>query len=562
MYCHVACVVLYNAYVVLFVGVIPVRDNMPHSPSAQRYVTLPAWFIQKWCMQDCSPHLVLTTPMTSQATMKLQLNDTHGLGDQTWWDNMILPMFSNFTINIHRTVSNIHHLLKTPNNDLTRFLATCSFINHQCTNILHDLVEHVLSDGRAELYAAMHTPHHQHQWLQRQFIQLIPIKLRHNFTPNTMLIDIHAFLNTTADVQLPMGLKIHMPDMKHQTVTATHYDKAIHHIQKLLHKFKIDAKVLSMYHTADHHGSAICGGTVVKAIMQGKWEQADVDVFVFGTREQCIVTVSNLLAYFAALPHVIVAIIHHHMLLDVHVQTKKQPKHTLHIQIVLKYYSTLEEVLGSFDLDCCAVAFVTSVDNQGMQHHILGLHRAYWALQQQVNILDVHALQYSTMHRAAKYNTRGFMHIVPMSGIQVGNVTAAINDASMLVSHQHRQDFLNKYSKLGHMMAELVLFHTATLNEALEHAMKSLFYNEPLQCPWRTRDNHTLRLEWLRQHPQAKLWFNNTKERAQTLPQWNWQASFQQPCNDIPLLRWKPYNTTTIYRPGQNKLTGHIVSLS
>jgi len=71
-----------------------------------------------------------------------------------------------------------------------------------------------------------------------------------------------------------------------------------------------------------------------------------------------------------------------------------------HIQIVLRLYSCVSEVLMGFDVDCCSVAY------DG--HRVLCTARAHNAIVSQYNTLDMSRRSPSYEMRLAKYAKRGF----------------------------------------------------------------------------------------------------------------------------------------------------------
>jgi hypothetical protein len=82
--------------------------------------------------------------------------------------------------------------------------------------------------------------------------------------------------------------------------------------------------------------------------------------------------------------------------------TEKQNRH---IQIILRNYKTKQEILASFDVDCCAFGYDGS--------KVLCTPRGLYAMTHGVNIVDVSKKSDSYEYRLAKYGKRGYAVYLP-----------------------------------------------------------------------------------------------------------------------------------------------------
>lgn len=76
-----------------------------------------------------------------------------------------------------------------------------------------------------------------------------------------------------------------------------------------------------------------------------------------------------------------------------------------HIQVILKNFSSVAEILNSFDVDCCCVAY----DGNNVWTN----ERAMRAINQKINVVDLTKSSASYEYRLAKYGRRGFKVVVP-----------------------------------------------------------------------------------------------------------------------------------------------------
>jgi hypothetical protein len=155
----------------------------------------------------------------------------------------------------------------------------------------------------------------------------------------------------------------------------------------------------------DMKGLVIAGGAVCSALYKNdeSWKPKDVDVFLVGlSKEEAIQKIEDLA-------------VHLHSRTTTHspLIVQRSPRTlsfgplrgTPCLQIILRLFSTISEVLHCFDLGASAVA------DDGKQLYFTTLGKV--AHERRLNVLDLTRRQISYEYRICKYLTRGFRFALP-----------------------------------------------------------------------------------------------------------------------------------------------------
>jgi hypothetical protein len=139
----------------------------------------------------------------------------------------------------------------------------------------------------------------------------------------------------------------------------------------------------------------IAGGSILNAIIDNR-ETTDVDLFIYGLNEaEANQKIRDIIQLF---------------------DTKSNVQRTANaitirlgcarpVQIILRLYKTLSEVIHGFDVDCCCVAYDGT--------NVWMTKRAEYSIRNLVNVVDFERMSPSYEFRLAKYMRRGFSVYIP-----------------------------------------------------------------------------------------------------------------------------------------------------
>jgi hypothetical protein len=527
-------------------------------------VILPAGFVHDWVINSNDAHCFMET--VSKKHYQLFFNDVHGLHSQQWWDHFILPMFTGQHIHIPTFSSVMQRVIASRTHHLSSFLATMAFINHPATAVIENLVDYMLSDGRVEFYKALRTASSREDRIVLLLVRLCPVSKRHWFAPSTTILSPSQYDDLMTDLQLPVGISLRPCTNRNWSATELplqpDWEAAPGLLNTLFHRFNLDLSQLSYTHPTLAAGSVLCGGAVLRAALECKWPCADTDFFLFGTEEDCVHILQCALQYICNAPGIDVALMWHNMIMDVrvkHIDTDAN----LHMQFILRCFSSQEEVLATFDLDCCCLAYEPAIG------HIMGLKRAFYSIANGTNILDVHYYTEGTSTRIAKYSERSFTTMIPMSAISRKEVMAAAqHDAAMF--HEHPDDFQRKHGRLARVVATQCrpAGNDSFVCHQCNHILR--YYGAAAQnsstgytycCPWDVNTNMYQLQQYKYDHPTCCIWFRNGFKPDGDWGNWHLSTKFMVPNGDVPLLRWGAHHPVAVYRKGNDKMFGHIIAL-
>ncbi len=145
----------------------------------------------------------------------------------------------------------------------------------------------------------------------------------------------------------------------------------------------------------------VAGGSIVNIVTNSNAKLNDIDLFVYGldkkTAKNKIDHVINAIKQKAAdLKYETRVYMNNHVINIYVFDTKK----LLQIQIILRLYESLAQILVGFDVDCCCVCW----DGK----NIMATQRGIMALKHRVNLANISRRSPSYENRLIKYSSRGF----------------------------------------------------------------------------------------------------------------------------------------------------------
>ncbi len=158
----------------------------------------------------------------------------------------------------------------------------------------------------------------------------------------------------------------------------------------------------------------IAGGSLVNIITKSTEKISDVDMFVYGldakSAKKKVDHVINAIKQKSTDMNYETRVYMNKNVINIYVFDKKK---LLQIQIILRLYDTLAQVLVGFDVDCCCIAFNGT--------NLLVTQRGLNAIKYRVNVANLSRRSPSYENRLIKYSFRGFDVITDFEYKQIYN---------------------------------------------------------------------------------------------------------------------------------------------
>lgn len=294
------------------------------------------------------------------------------------------------------------------------FRTIVDFMGHPCLRDWLQMVDSVYdhnSDGHQFYTALCDFPQVQERWVQEQLIRtFIVSKHRDAFLPDSICEKLDDV--TTQYYDRPKGSSIEFSpkvgsNNKGDNVTLATSDAVVKKLLKYSanHNFDLD----EFLNCTSKSKLVACGGCVVRAVCGDAWNAADIDVFFVGG--DCNAAVEDVFEYLREVgvtKGLSIAVVNHSHVLDIFMRPSRRRDAVLRMQLILRKYSSVEEILVGFDIDCCSFAY------DARQGVILGIPRAFAAVKNRQIIVDPTRQSKSLVNRLKKYRTRGFAVCVPV----------------------------------------------------------------------------------------------------------------------------------------------------